>query len=120
MGRLGQPKSVATEQKVLTVLQVAVDACLGAYPNTLQQDEAELEQLLQQQQQQQQQDGLKASGVDVQQQIRVAMLKGLISEKTALMGSRDVLGEWQQQMAGLPKGVKPEQIAAVYAESDES
>jgi hypothetical protein len=116
MGRLGQPKSVATEQKVLTVLQVAVDACSGAYPSTLQQDEAELEQLLQQQQQ----DGLKASGVDMQQQIRVAMLKGLISEKTALMGSRDVLGEWQQQMAGLPKGVKPEQIADVYAESDES
>jgi hypothetical protein len=93
-----------------------VDACLGAYPSTLQQDEAELGQLLQQQQQH----GPEAVGVDMQQQIRVAMLKGLISEKTALAGSKEVLQEWQQQLAGLPKGVKPEQIAAVYADSEDS
>lgn len=117
MGRLGQPRSVATEQKVLAVLQTVVEGCLGAYPSTLQQDEAELGQLLEQQQQQ------GAGGqAAMQQQIRTAMLKGLISEKAALIGTQEVLSDWQQQLVGLKaKGaaaVKPEQIAAIYAEPD--
>jgi hypothetical protein len=123
MARLGQPKSLATEQKVLGVLQGAVEACLGAYPSSQQQDQAELQQLQQQQQQQQQEGGATAGDVpaDVQQQIRTALLKGLISEKAALTGSAEVLQAWQQGLAGLAAGgpVKPEQIAAVYDHSDD-
>jgi hypothetical protein len=117
MARLGQPKSLATEQKVLGVLQGAVAACLGAYPSSQQQDEAEL----QKQQQQQEEVGVVAG--DVQQQIRVAMLKGLISEKSALAGSAEVLQAWQQGLSGLAAAaggpVKPEQIAAVYDHADD-
>lgn len=102
--------------QVLAVLQTVVEGCLGAYPSTLQQDEAELGQLFEQQQQ-------DAGGqADMQQQIRAAMLKGLISEKAALAGTQEVLCDWQQQLAGLKaKGaaaVKPEQIAAIYAEPE--
>lgn len=91
---------------------------MGAYPSTLQQDETELGQLLAKQQQQQDVGGQ----ADMQQQIRVAMLKGLISEKAALAGTQEVLSDWQQQLAGLKaKGaaaVKPEQIAAIYADPE--
>jgi hypothetical protein len=124
MGRLVQPKSLATEQKVLGVLLGAVDACLGAYPSSLQQEQTELQQLSGEtaaaaaaaagtEDQQQQQRG-------EQQLIRVAMLKGLISEKVALVAAKDVLGGWLQQLGGLQGTVKPEQIAAIYAHGDDS
>lgn len=123
MGRLVQPKSLATEQKVLGVLQGAVDACLGAYPSSLQQDQAELQQLSGEtaaaaaaagtHDQQQRQEG-------EQQLIRVAMLKGLISEKVALVEAKGVLGGWLQQLGEMKGTVKPEQIAVIYAHCDES
>lgn len=115
MGRLGVPKSAATEQKVLAVLAAAVEVCLGVYPSSIQQDQAELEQL-----QQQQQQGEEVKGADsslMLQQVRISMLKGLISEKSALIGSRETLASLQEQLSRLAAGggaVKAEQLTALY------
>lgn len=153
MARLGAPKSVGTEGRVLGVLEGAVEACLAAYPSSIEQDEAELVQLvgalsssttqqqhgqdgggevIEQQQQQHEEVGQQSAAaaaaapvvVDMQQQVRASILRGLISEKSALVGSREVLLEWQQQLKSLAAGgagsssgravVKPEQIAAIY------
>jgi len=121
MGRLGVPKSAATEQKVLAVLASAVEACLAVYPSSIQQDQAELEQLQEQVQQQQQGEEVKgADSSSMLQQVRISMLKGLISEKSALIGSREVLASLQQQLARLAAGgaVKAEQLNALYGGED--
>lgn len=127
MGRLGQPKSVATEQRVLGVLGEAAEACLQAYPSSMQQDEAELQQLVQQHKQQEAEgDGVKSQQGSQQQdsmlqQVRASMLRGLISEKAALEGSREVLKSWQaqlQQLAAAGGSVKPEKLAAIYADNE--
>jgi hypothetical protein len=143
MGRLGQPRSLGTEGRVLGVLLGAVEACLAAYPSSLQQDLDELAQLeaaaaagaedAQQQQQQQVAGGLPEDGqqgrqqqqqqqagagpIDLQRLIRISILKGLVSEKEALVGSQGVLQDWQQQLQQLVGGssgpVKPEQLEAL-------
>lgn len=136
MGRLSMPSSVATERRVLEVVQTAVDTCLGAYPASREQDEQELEVLQQQVAAWKQQgqpagdssnscDGLSQSGG---LQLRIGVLQALISEKSALIGCRDVVTGWQQQIeqlvaaAGAPGAVNMQQLAAIFesvSDSDE-
>jgi hypothetical protein len=136
MGRLGQaPRSLGTEGRVVGALLAAVEGVLRGYPHSLEQDEAELQQLeggeaqaeagLGALQPQQQAGAAAAGGVEQREQqqrarlIRVSILKGLVSEKQALVGSRAVLQGWQaalQQLgaSGGAAAVTPEQLAAVY------
>eukprot|EP00878_Enallax_costatus_P025743 GHUV01027569.1.p1 GENE.GHUV01027569.1~~GHUV01027569.1.p1 ORF type:complete len:479 (+),score=142.47 GHUV01027569.1:685-2121(+) len=142
MGRLCMPSSVGTERRVLETVLRAVDTCLAAYPSTLEQDEQELQHLQpqaadhhQQQQQEQQQasgaangDG-SSSGSSTEsgnEQLRIGVLRALISEKSALVGCREVVAGWQQQIeqlvaaAGSAAAVTSQQLAAVYEAGSDS
>jgi hypothetical protein len=110
MGALGGPQSLATEARVIGVLAGVVDAALAAFPSSLAQDEEELQQLA------------AGSGAQ-QQQLRAGILRGLVSEKVALLASQAVLRGWAAQLTALGaagKPVKPAQIAAeVYGAAHE-
>lgn len=126
MGRLSTPSTLATERRVLECVLQAVDTCLSAYPASVEQDEQELHQLQQQldaaMQGQQATASSGSSGDKLQQtQLRVGVLRALVSEKTALLGCRETVLGWQQQIEQLAAGagssaaaVNAQQLAAVY------
>jgi hypothetical protein len=126
MGRLSAPVSLATERRVLQLLEAAVQACVAAYPASIQDDRQELQQLQQQQQHQQGDAGSDTSvSLDTEHaQIRVGVLRALISEKTALLGCADAVAAWQAALEALAAGagsgsgsgaqLTPQQLAAVY------
>lgn len=131
MGRLSLPSSLGTERRVLEAVVEAADACLSAYPSSKEQDELELHQLQQRLKQQgvgsssdaAADGGLTQTG---QLQLRLGVLQALISEKTALIGCRETVLGWQQQIeqlaaaAGSPAGVSAQQLAAVYEAGSDS
>jgi hypothetical protein len=124
MGRLSVPVSLATERRVLQLLETAVQACGAAYPASIQDDRQELQQLLERQQQQPGDAGSDtAASMDAERvQIRVGVLRALISEKTALLGCAEAVAAWQAALAALASGagsgsgaqLTPQQLAAVY------
>jgi hypothetical protein len=126
MGRLSVPVSLATERKVLQLLEKAVQACTAAYPASIEADRQELQQLQQQQQQQHAAGGsMESDSLEAEHlQIRIGVLRALISEKTALAGCAEAVAEWQAAVAALAaggSGAQPtaEQLAAVYGSSSD-
>jgi sRNA-binding carbon storage regulator CsrA len=129
MGRLSAPVSLATERCVLQLLEKAVQVCVAAYPASTQADRQELQQLVQQQQQQHAGSSSSAISIDAERvQIRVGVLRALISEKTALLGCAEAVAAWQASLealaaeAGGGSGAQltPQQLAAVYgSDSDD-
>jgi hypothetical protein len=127
MGRLSVPVSLATERRVLQLLDKAVQACVAAYPSSIDADKQELQQLVQQQQQG---SNSKEESPDAERlQIRIGVLRALLSEKTALLGCADAVAAWQAAVEALAAGaggsgggaaqLTPEQLAAVYGSGSE-
>lgn len=134
MGRLSLPNSVATERRVLEVVLAAVDACLGAYPSSREQDEHELMELQQRVAALKQRQGAAGTnesgpgGLDDlgRLQLRIGVLRALVSEKSALLGCKETVLEWQQQIeqlvatAGSAGAVSAQQLAAIYESASDA
>ncbi|KAF6255861.1 hypothetical protein COO60DRAFT_168180 [Scenedesmus sp. NREL 46B-D3] len=130
MGRLSVPVSLATERRVLQLLDKAVQTCSAAYPSSIECDRQELQQQLVQQQQQQQAVGDAGSTGDnaadsiaaEHMQVRIGVLRALISEKSALLDCAEAVAAWQAALEALAAGagssiqaqVSAKQLAAVY------
>lgn len=106
MGRLSSPLSAATEAAVVAALSAAVDAAVAAFPTSLERHEEELARLYAAPQ--------PAAGSASERARRLAVLRVLVSEQTALAGSRAVLAEWAAALSKAGRGATPAQLAAVY------
>jgi len=115
LGRLSQPESVATETVVLSALSAYCRSALQGYPTALEEDEAEMAQIIAEQQQ-----GGGGAGEQQQQQqqhySRLQVLRALVSEKRALTGTAAAVAEWQARLAS---GCPPSELYAGLGDSDE-
>jgi hypothetical protein len=93
LGRLSQPEAAATEAAVLAALAVFCAKALAAYPSSLSADEEEAARVLAE---------LPGAprGRRRDLDLRLQVLRALISEKSALTGTSVAVAEWQARLQG--------------------